>query len=203
MSRIGLLLLLVVAGCDDLTSAPTSPATRPAAESGGAPAGMSKYPYLAADGGPHALLPSAVPGVDYGSACAATANAQMALLPAGAETVMVFQDPPMTAWGTSSDGLIEVYYLDSWSGMNLDALIDRATAALPTASLTDSGKVFRLAQPDAFLLFAGDTPTSFAYAVDRVPLPAGSYHVLVGTYSAPGESVTIYRLQPVVNAGAR
>ena len=101
------------------------------------------------------------------------------------------------AWGTSADGLVEVYYLKSWTGMNLDALVAKATAALPTASMTDSGQVFRLTEPDAFLLFAGDTPTSTAYGVHRVKIPAGSYKILTGTFSAAGESVTIYRLKPV------
>src|SRR6188508_760831 len=70
--------------------------------------------------------------------------------------LLPFADPPMTAWGTSADGTVEVYYLKSWTGMNLDALIAKATAALPTASMTDSGQAFRLTEPDAFLLFAGD-----------------------------------------------
>jgi hypothetical protein len=160
------------------------------------PAGMSKYPYLAADGGPHMLLPSGVPGVDYSRACAVTANAQMAVMPVGAASAIIFADPPMTAWGTSSDGLVEVYYLKSWTGMNLDGLIAKATAALPTASLTNSGAVFQLAEPDAFLLFAGDTPSSTAYGVHRVTIAAGKYAILVGTYSAQGESVSVYRLKP-------
>jgi len=135
-------------------------------------------------------------GVDYKRACALMANAQMSLLPVGSVSAMILADPPMTAWGTSADGLVEVYYLKSWSGMNLDALITRATAALPTASMTDSGQVFRLSEPDAFLLFAADTPASSAYGVHRVKLPAGSYRILTGTFSAAGESVTIYRLKP-------
>jgi hypothetical protein len=200
--RTGLLLLLVLGACDDPALGPVAPVAPPAAEASGAAAGMSRYPYLAADGGPHMLLPSAVPGVSYASACAATATVQMALLPSGADTVMVFQDPPMTAWGTSSDGLVEVYYLQSWTGMNLDALVATATAALPTGSLTDSGSSFRLTQPDAFLLFAGDTPAGSTYGSYRVPLAAGRYRVLVGTYSARGESVTIYRLQPASSAGS-
>lgn len=173
---------------------------------------MNKYPYLAADGGPHMLLPAEAasawagassvlavtnPKSDYGRACAATASAQMGVIPVGSTTALVFADPPMTAWGTSADGWVEVYYLKSWMGMNLDALIAKATAALPTASLTNSGTVLQLHEPDAFLLFAGDTPSSTAYGVHRVKIPAGKYNVLVGTYTASGESVTVYRLQPV------
>ena len=171
---------------------------------------MNRYPYLAADGGPHMLLPveaasawkgaPSMPSVtdaksDYGRAMAATANAQMGVIPVGSSNAMLFADPPMTAWGTSVDGMVEVYYLKSWTGMNLDALIAKATVALPTASLTNSGTTLHLREPDAFLLFAGDTPSSAAYSVHRVTIPAGIYDVLVGTYTAAGESVSVYRLQ--------
>jgi hypothetical protein len=172
---------------------------------------MTKYPYLAADGGPHMLLPADAAGAwtgagsmlaatnpnsDYGRACAATATAQMAVIPVVSTSALVFADPPMTAWGTSADGLVEIYYLKSWIGTNLDALIARATAALPTASLTDSGAVLQLRDADAYLLFAGDTPTSTAYGVYRVKIAPGKYNVLVGTFNAAGESVTVYRLRP-------
>ena len=176
---------------------------------------MSKYPYLACDGGPHMLLPVDVAGVwtgapsmtavmnpksDYGRACAATASTQMAAISVGSGSAIVFASPPMTAWGNSADGLVEVYYLASWTGMNLDALIGKATAALPTASLTDSRVALQLREPDAFLLFAGDKPGNFAYSVHRVKIAAGTYTILVGTYSAAGESVTIYRLKPILAA---
>jgi hypothetical protein len=172
---------------------------------------MNKYAYLAADGGPHLLLPAEAAGAwtgaptmlavmnpssDYGRACTATTSARMALIPVGSTSALVFADPPMTAWGKSADGLVEIYYLKSWTGMDLDALIAKASAALPTASLTDSGQALRLEKPDAFLLFAGDTPSSVAYAVHRIAIPEGRYKVLVGTYSAQGESVTVYRLKP-------
>jgi hypothetical protein len=190
-------LVLALIGCDD-RSLPVGPdASSTSANAATAPTGMNKYPYLAADGGPHMLLPSGVAGVDYGRACSVTATAQMALLPVGSVSAMVLADPLMTAWGTSAEGLVEVYYLKSWTGMNLDGLISKATAALPTASMADTGLVFRLAEPDAFLLFAGDTPSSTAYGVHRVKIPAGAYRVLTGTFSAAGESVTIYRLKPV------
>jgi hypothetical protein len=53
----------------------------------------------------------------------------------------------------------------------------------PPASMTDSGQLFHLTEPDALLLFAGDTPTSPAYGVHRVKIPAGSYKIFSGTYS--------------------
>jgi hypothetical protein len=203
-------LAFLALGCDNSNTAATAPAptTMP---NPSAPTGMSQFPYLAADGGPHMLLPVDVasswsgtgsllgalnPKSDYGRACTATANSQIAGLSVGNGTALVFSNPPMTACGKSSDGLVEVYDLEGWTNTNLDALIQRATSSLPTSSLVDTKLKLRLQQPDAFLLYAGDTPTQTAYGVHRVPLAAGTYHVLSGKYSGPGEAVTVYRLQP-------
>jgi hypothetical protein len=200
MKRLGIFLAIAFVGCGGVSS-PSGDLPSSAQVNAPRPSRMSKYPYLAADGGPHLLLPAETAATwsggatDYGRACAATAASQMALIPVGSDSAMAFADPPMTAWGKSADGLIEVYYLKSWTGMDLDSLIAKATAALPTASLADSGKTLRFGQPDAFLLFAGDTPNSVTYACHRVSVPAGTYKVLVGTYSTQGESVTVYRLQ--------
>ena len=202
-----LLLAPCTFSCDDHSTGSAPPTTMPNAA---APSGMNQYPYLAADGGPHMLLPVDVaaawsgvtspasvlnPKSDYGRACAATTPAGIAAIPVGSGSALVLSDPPMTAWGKSADGLVEIYKLNSWKGMNLDALVVRATAAFPTSALTDTGIKLHLESPDAFLLFAGDTPTSSAYGVYRVPLAAGTYHVLSGSYVGPGESVIIYRLQ--------
>jgi hypothetical protein len=211
MRRLGIIFALAIFGCD-VGSSPDAAVPSPVeADVNTSPPVMSKYPYLAADGGPHLLLPTEAAGSwtgapsmaavmnprsDYGRACAATTNTQMALILVGSHSAMVFANPPMTAWGKSADGLVEVYYLESWTGMDLDALIAKATAALPTASLADSGKEMRFEQPDAFLLFAGDTPSSVTYHCHRVSVPAGTYKVLAGTYSTQGESVTVYRLKP-------
>src|SRR3954468_10585407 len=183
MRSIAIIIIAVlsVVGCDDRSSSTAqAPPSTPMPTS--APAGMNKYPYLAADGGPHMLLPAEAasawtgaasmvavtnPKSDYGRAGAATANAQMGVIPVGSTNALIFADPPMTAWGTSADGMVEIYYLSSWTGMNLDALIAKATAALPTAALASSGTVLQLHEPDAFLLFAGDTPSSTAYGVYR------------------------------------
>jgi hypothetical protein len=205
--RLGVILLFIMMGCDGGSSTSALPPAAPAS----APAGMNKYAYVSADGGPHMLLPvqaalawtgvssaAAVmdPKSDYGRACAATTNVQMASIAVGSTRALVFADPPMTAWGTSADGLVEIYYLDSWTGMNLDGLIDKATAALPTGAMTKTAATFTMSQPDAFLLFAGDTPDSSAYGVERVTIAPGTYNVFTGTYSKNGEIVIIYRLQP-------
>lgn len=205
-----LVLVALTVGCDErgaATIAPT-PTTMP---NPSAPAGMNHFSYLAADGGPHMLLPvdlapswsgtGSLLGAldkksDYWRACTATTSAAIASLKVGSGTALVFSDPPMTAWGTSSDGMVEIYDLQGWTDTNLDALILRATGSLPTKNLTDTGIKLRLEQPDAFLLYAGDTLTATAYVVHRIPLPAGTYHVLAGSYAGPGEAVTVYRLQP-------
>jgi len=172
--------------------------------------GMSRYPYLAADGGPHLLLPASFasswsgvsstsdvmdPKTDYGRACAATTSAQMASIAVGQGHAIVLADPPMTAWGRSEDGLVEVYYLESWTDMDLDALISKASASTPTASMSDSREVIELPDPDVFLLFAGDTPTGVAYDLHRIPLPEGKYRILTGSYSDGKGTLTLYRFQ--------
>lgn len=208
---IACFFVLLALGCDDRSSSSSGPpASTPISAT--APAGMSKYAYLAADGGPHMLLPVEAasawkgspsmlatlnPGSDYGRACAATANTKMAVIPVGSTSALVMQNPPMSASGISSDGLAEIYDLESWKSTNLDALIARASQATPTAAMADSGKSIRLKEPDAYLLFAGDTPASSAYGVHRVKISAGTYEVMVGTYSSNGDSLTIYRLKPL------
>ncbi len=211
MQRLGVVILgLWLVGCDNRSSS-TAKSQSPSSTTAAAQAGMSKYPYNCADGGPFILLPAEAAGIwtgvtsmqaalnpksDYGRACAATANAQLGTIPVGSAKALVFGEPPMIAWGKSADGLTEVYLLEMWNTTNLDTLVTKATAALPTASMTNSGIPLRFREADAFLLFAGDTPTSTAYGVHRVSIPPGNYTVLVGTYSMSGESVTVYRLQP-------
>jgi Immunity protein 21 len=211
MRRLGVFLALAIIGCDGDSSPDAGDPSSAEAQVNTSPPGMSKYPYLASDGGPHLLLPAEAAGSwtgarsmadvmnprsDYGRACGATTNTRMALIPVGSSSAIVFGGPPMTAWGKSADGLVEVYYLESWTSMDLDALIAKATAAMPTAALTDSGQLIQFDRPDAFLLYAGDTPSSVTYHCHRISVPVGTYKILVGTYSAQGDSVTVYRLKP-------
>src|SRR5438874_7073218 len=99
-----ILVSISLAGCDDRSSSTAqAPPSTPMPAT--APLGMNKYPYLAADGGPHMLLPVEAAGVwtgapsmlaatnpksDYGRACAATANVQMAAIPVGPTNGLVF-----------------------------------------------------------------------------------------------------------------
>ncbi len=194
-----LVLAVSLVGCDRGGTATTAqaPTTMP---NPSAPAGMNQFSYLAADGGPHMILPvelaawwsgsgSLVGALnkqsDYWRACSATANTPIAPVAVGNGSALIIANPPMTAWGISADGLVEIYDLQSWTNTNLDALLHRATSSLSTTTLKDSGLKLHLKEPDLYLLYAGDTPTSTAYGVHRILLSAGTYHVL-GDLFRPG-----------------
>lgn len=206
-------LLLAMTGCDGSASSGTAPGSAASVSAAPAtmPAGMSRYAYFCCDGGPHMLLPVEAqgswkaidspaevtnPNSDYGRACAATTTLPVNALQVGSSAALIFQGPPMSAWGVSADELVEIYVLHSWKQTNLDDLIGRATAATPTAAMPSTGLTFRLKESGALLFFAGDSPRGEAYGVQKVPIRPGDYDVLHGTFSDGGEKVEIYRLKP-------
>jgi hypothetical protein len=175
-------------------------------------AGMSEFEYLACDGGPHLVLPKELSGQwkgggsvltaisplsDYRRACNAVTNQHMALISVGSGQAMVLAGPPMSAWGRSPEGWIDIYYLAGWVDTNVDAMVKRAVAATPTSGMSDTGKVMTLTKPGLILLFAGDKPGSTAYGEFAIPIEAGSYCILEGHYKARNwEEGYIYRLRP-------
>jgi hypothetical protein len=175
-------------------------------------AGMSEFEYLACDGGPHLVLPKELSGQwkgggsvlaalnplsDYRRACAAITNQHMALISVGNGQAMVLANPPLSAWGRSPEGWIDIYCLEVWQDTNVDAMVKRAVAATPTSAMTDTGKVMTLRKPGLILLFAGDTPGSTAYGEYAIPIEAGSYCILEGHYKGRNwEEVYVYRLRP-------
>ncbi len=202
------LLLLAATGCK-----------RPPPPGGSAPAatpkkvpGMADFDYLACDGGPHLVLPKGLSsqwkGVrsisevlnsssEYGRAIAATANQTMALIPVGSGQAMVLDNPPLSSWGHSPEGWIDIYYLNGWDSTNLDALLKRAVTNTPTSAMTDTGKQMTLTEPDMILLYSGDRPGNTAYGEYAIPIDAGSYEILEGHYKAGvADEVYIYRFQP-------
>lgn len=183
----------------------------PASGSGKTP-GMIEFEYLACDGGPHLVLPSELskqwkgagsplavlnPLSDYRRACDAVTNQHMALITVGSGQAMVLADPPLSAWGRSPEGWIDIYYLDGWSDTDTDAMVKRAVAATPTSAMTDSGKMMTLTKPGLILLFAGDKPGNTAYGEFSIPIDPGAYRILEGRYkNGNTEELQIYRLQP-------
>ncbi|HZM06800.1 MAG TPA: Imm21 family immunity protein [Candidatus Saccharimonadales bacterium] len=173
---------------------------------------MSDFDYLACDGGPHLVLPKELrrqwagagsllavlsPSSDYGRACAATTNQQMALISVGSGQAMVLANPPLSAWGHSPEGWIDIYYLEAWADTNTDALLKRAIASTPTSAMTDTGKVMTLTESGLILLFAGDKPGSTAYGEYPIPIEPGSYRILEGYWKGgTNEEIYVYRLQP-------
>jgi hypothetical protein len=178
---------------------------------------MSDFGYLACDGGPHLVLPKELsrrwegagsvlaalsPSSDYGRACAAVARQEMALIPVGSGLAMVLADPPLSAWGHSPEGWLDIYRLGAWADTNIDAMIKRAVAATPTSAMTDTGKVMTLVEPGLILLFAGDKPGSTAYGEHAIPIGPGSYRILEGHYqTGVPEDVRVFRLQPTGGGG--
>lgn len=174
--------------------------------------GMSEFAYLACDGGPHLVLPKELSrrwkgarsvlsvisrSGDYGRACAAIANQRMALIPVGSGQAMVLADPPMSAWGRSPEGWVDIYFLDAWPDTNTDAMIKRAVAAMPSSAMSDTGKSLALKEPGLILLFAGDAPGNTAYGEHDIPIEPGRYQILEGHYKVGDkEELYVYRLQP-------
>lgn len=189
------IIVLAVIGCDDRSARQHHNPTK-VVVSATKPAGMTKYAYLSGDTGPQMLLPSSAAGVDYARARALTADRLMAVMPADSGTAIVLGSPPMTALGKSRDGLVEIYYLHFWKGTDLDGLIDTASAALATESLTDSGELFQLGTDDAVLAYAGVLPKMSHLSPYRVKLAAGTYRILTGEFSERAGAVTVYRLKP-------
>jgi hypothetical protein len=203
ISSLGALLML--AGCGQ-------PADNALQAGSTKVAGMSEFDYLACDGGPHLVLPKELSrtwkgsgsllGVlssssDYGRACAAVARQKMALISVGSGQAMVLDNPPLSSWGHSPEGWIDIYYLEGWADTNTDALLKRAVAATPTSAMTDTGNVMTLTEPGLILLFAGDRPGSTAYGEYPIPTAPGSFRILEGHYQGgTNEEIYIYRLQP-------
>jgi hypothetical protein len=200
---------LLFAGCGRQAAGNNQSNSQPAAH-------KTAFDYLACDGGPHLVLPKGLskqwkgagssisailsPTGDYGRACAATTNQQMALISVGSGQAMVLADPPMSAWGRSPEGWIDIYYLDAWKDTDTDALLKRAVAATPTAAMTDTGGVLTLTQAGLILLYAGDSPGNTAYGEYPIPIEPGNYRILKGQYKVgKTEEVNIYRLQPKTN----
>ena len=174
--------------------------------------GMSEFEYLACDGGPHLVLPSELslqwkgagsllgvvnPLSQYRRAVDAVTNQHMALISVGTGQAMVLADPPLSAWGRSPEGWIDIYYLDAWPDTNIDAMLKRAVAATATGAMTNTGKVMTLTKPGLILLFAGDKPGNTAYGEHPIPIPPGSYQILEAHYKGGAtEEVHMYRLRP-------
>ena len=137
------------------------------------------------------------PASDYGRACAAVSSQHMALLAVGKGQAIVLANPPLSAWGHSPEGWVDIYYLEAWADTNIDALIKRAVTGTPTSGMSDGGKIIKLNQPGLILLFAGDQPGNTAYGEHAIPIDAGAYRILEGHYQVgQKEEVYIYRLRP-------
>src|SRR5688500_17892477 len=175
-------LLVVIAACcgacdDGSTGAAPVPAATP---------GMIKYGYVSAEGGPHLVLPDAlraswggvtVAGLagattdDYARAC--KINTSFALIPCGQGQALVLGGSPgMTALPTTLPAnatSIDVVILEAWEDNDLDALVDRAIATLPTEKMADTGQTWTIDPPGGLtMIFAGDKPDQVVFGEQRL-----------------------------------
>jgi hypothetical protein len=178
----------MLVGCDSRKEIPEEPSSPKIS-------GMKDFDYLACDGGPHLVLPKEFsghwkgagsllnvlnPSSDYGRACAAVSTQHIALIPVGSGQALVLDDPPLSAWGHSPEGWIDIYDLQAWPTMDTDSLIKCAVAAVPTSAMTNTTKTITLTQPGLILLFAGDKPGQTAYGEYSIPIEPGKYQILEG-----------------------
>lgn len=205
ISILSFAVVFALLGCNKPTSDKTDASAQKAP-------GMTDFDYLACDGGPHLVLPKELsgqwkgsgsmlaalgPSSDVGKAFATDTNLHMALISVGSGQSIVLADPPLSAWGRSPEGWIDIYNLQAWPDMNLDAMVKRSVATIQTKDMVDTGKMITLTQPGLVLLYAGDKPGSATYGEFEIPIDAGIYNILEGHYKAsPVEEVYIYRLRP-------
>ncbi|WP_265595054.1 Imm21 family immunity protein [Haloferula sp. BvORR071] len=168
--------------------------------------GMSKYQYVACDGGPHTLLAVSTTGdwqghrmirsTDYRRASSITGKWD--ILPVGKGSALIMTGPPISACRLKGDpGPPDIFVLQQMASTSLDDLLDRALAATPATSFTDSGKTPRFEQADALLFFASDDPASPSYDVAKLTIAPGTYAIHTASYKGPGpEEVDVYRLVP-------
>lgn len=206
----------ILSACDDAGPVGISPGTSASARAEQtAAAGMTKYNYQCADGGPHIVLPDALRGAwsggilptggDYGRACAVTGD--FGLIPVGeGQGLVLAGSPAMVALARSPDGNgADVFILQSWADMNLDGLVDRSLAAIPTEKMTPTGQTWQVDGGGLTAIFAADSPGDTAYGELRLSLPAGRYTLLKGHYNPkPNEEVVICRMvtQPLASTSS-
>jgi hypothetical protein len=175
---------------------------------------MELFEYFCCDGGPHIVLPSELrsvwqgasneedpldPTTDYGRACKIESG--IAVLKVGDGMALVFGgSPPMSAWNPRHDGSRrEFYVLDAWN-IDLDPLIKLAADFVEHDGLTDTGLRWSIKKSGATLMAGADRGLQPVYDTLSLPIPAGNYMILRGTYNAEAGNVQVYRL---VESGAK
>jgi hypothetical protein len=171
---------------------------------------MQEFRRFTCDGGPHIVLPASARGLwhgvgenydpldettDYARACAVVPPA--GLISVGQEQALVLAgSPPMTAWNTSlSDGVLNLYVLESWSTSDIDSLLRSASDDLPTAQLRDTGMRWRVTD-DLIVMFAGDRGGATTYGESTLPRLSGQHAIYTGRYEGKLGALLFIRLEP-------
>lgn len=166
---------------------------------------------LACDGGPHLLLPEAESGLwrgadqfkddldettDYGRACLAVGDVEMALLSVGKGEALVLQDPPLSGMIALPTGHGCILVFDEWTSVELNPLLQTAISTLGEQDYHPTGLRWRN-NSEAVLLFASvDRITEPIYDVFRHPLAPGEYDLHRGEYDRDLGALRLWRLVP-------
>jgi len=167
---------------------------------------------LTTDGGPHLLLPHAFqdswqgldesfdpldPAGDFGRACAALGDGDIAAIAVGDGVALVINDH--STWtcsdiNTSRDQM-HIYIPKGWGGEDIVVLMEDAQTNRTKGTYANTGIVIDLPTDGVTHMYAGDSPGETAYGQYRLPLKSGRYRVEHWTYApAREQSVEVYRL---------
>jgi immunity protein 21 of polymorphic toxin system len=169
----------------------------------------TKSKLLTSDGGPHLLLPNSgreywgknhpvdvlTPGSDYQRAC--KIEPPFGFVDIGHTKGLVLAGNPMiTTWGELPDKSgIDVCVFESWKSDNVDVLQTLALTAQSAANFSSMGLDWVIPEGGLTLMYSGDRPGHSEYGEVSVPLKAGTYQVLKGSFQNDLGKVMIARVR--------
>lgn len=170
---------------------------------------MKTLNFLLSDGGPHLLLPNyvrehwgknhpgdvLVPGSDYQRAC--KIEPPFGFIDIGHTNGLVLAGNPMiTTWEQLPDKRgIDLCAFESWKTDTVDVLYTLALAAQSAAIFSDTDLDWIIPEGGLTLMYSGDRPGHSEYGELNVPLKAGAYRVLKGSFENDLGKVMIARLR--------
>lgn len=169
----------------------------------------TKSRFFTSDGGPHLLLPNSVreywgknhpvdlltPGSDYQRAC--KIEPPFGFLEIGdAKGLILAGNPMITTWEQLPDKSgIDVCVFESWKIDNMDVLQTLALTAQSAAVFSGMGVDWIIPEGGLTLMYSGDRPGHSQYGEMNVPLKAGTYRVLKGSFHNDWGEVMIARVR--------
>jgi hypothetical protein len=170
---------------------------------------MAQVKIFTSDGGPHLLLPNSVreywgrnhpgdvltSGSDYQRAC--KIKPPFGLIDIGpAKALVLASNPMITTWEQLPDGSgIDVCVFESWKSDDMDVLQSLVLTAQSAASSFNIGLDWVIPEGGLTLMYSGDRPGRSQYGEMNIPLKAGTYRVLKGSFQNNLGTVIIARVR--------